>query len=240
MNRLLLSVCLVGAASTGGHTLLHINQHLPTSVQTAEPQLALAVADTAHLNDTPVHAGPQMFASAEERQWVLPKIGDQSPVPSSSEGANEEPVLVVVTLGTMLHASPNVSAAIIRFYPVGTKLHVISHEQDWFQLRDPATAQTGWIYKLYLDLADGRERVAVQDSAPAPMVRVQEHKVSVPPTRAKRRITRVQPRSRRITRYRHYAYYGGGYGYRRYGWYSHGWYGRRYGWYGHRHRRASG
>jgi hypothetical protein len=55
----------------------------------------------------------------------------------------------VVSRAAWLHAGPSVSSPIVHFYPVGTQLQVIGHEQGWFRALDPATSRTGWIYERY-------------------------------------------------------------------------------------------
>jgi hypothetical protein len=48
----------------------------------------------------------------------------------------------------------------VHLYPVGTELKVIGHEQGWFNVLDPATSRTGWIYeKYYLDAIPGPGQV---------------------------------------------------------------------------------
>jgi hypothetical protein len=55
----------------------------------------------------------------------------------------------VVSRAAWVHAGPSVSSPIVHGYGVGTELKVIGHEQGWFQILDPTTSRTGWIYDRY-------------------------------------------------------------------------------------------
>ena len=76
----------------------------------------------------------------------------------------EEEIWFVVSRAARLHTRPSVSSPIAQFYPVGTELKLISHEQGWFQVSDPVTLRQGWIYdKYYLEAirGPGQTQVAV-------------------------------------------------------------------------------
>jgi hypothetical protein len=84
-----------------------------------------------------------------------------APVP---KGENEEANWVFVIRGA--HAGPSVTSRITHFYPVGTELKLVGHEQGWFLVSDPATLRQGWIYeKYYLEAirGPGQTQLAVQD-----------------------------------------------------------------------------
>ena len=110
----------------------------------------------------------------------------------------EEAIWFVVSRAARLHTCPSVSSPIAQFYPVGTELKLISHEQGWFQVSDPATSRQGWIYgKYYLDAirGPGQTRVAVQElpsaarlalAAPKPVSRVKK-------PRPQQKITKTRP-----------------------------------------------
>ena len=93
----------------------------------------------------------------------MKKLQDQSMGPSISQYTvalaaaapaswPEEEIWFVVSRAARLRTRPSVSSPIAQFYPVGTELKLISHEQGWFQVSDPATSRQGWIYgKYYLE-----------------------------------------------------------------------------------------
>src|SRR4029453_2428919 len=82
----------------------------------------------------------------------------------------KEAIWFVVSRPARLHAGPSVSSPIVHVYPVGPELKLISYDQGWFQVSDPATLRQGWIYEKYYLQAipgPGQTRVAVQES-PSP------------------------------------------------------------------------
>jgi hypothetical protein len=82
----------------------------------------------------------------------------------------KEAIWFVVSRAARLHAGPSVSSRITHFYPVGSELNLVGHEQGWFLVSDPATLRQGWIYeKYYLEAirGPGQTQLAVQD-VPSP------------------------------------------------------------------------
>ena len=80
----------------------------------------------------------------------------------------EAEIWFVVSRAARLRTCPSVSSPIAQFYPVGTELKLISHEQGWFQVSDPVTLRQGWIYdKYYLEAirGPGQTQVAVLKSS---------------------------------------------------------------------------
>ena len=111
----------------------------------------------------------------------------------------EEEIWFVVSRAARLHTRPSVSSPIAQFYPVGTELKLISHEQGWFQVSDPVTLRQGWIYdKYYLEAirGPGQTQVAVLESSttrvalaapePKPVSRVKK-------PRPQQKITKTRP-----------------------------------------------
>ena len=52
----------------------------------------------------------------------------------------EEANWVVVIRWATVHSGPSVSAPTVRFYSVGTELHLIGYRDGWFQVLDPVTS----------------------------------------------------------------------------------------------------
>ena len=78
----------------------------------------------------------------------------------------KEAIWFVVSRAARLHAGPSVSSRVTHFYPVGTELKLVGHEQGWFLVSDPATLRQGWIYERYYLQAipgPGQTQLAVQD-----------------------------------------------------------------------------
>ncbi len=111
----------------------------------------------------------------------------------------EEEIWFVVSRAARLHTRPSVSSPIAQFYPVGTELKLISHEQGWFQVSDPVTLRQGWIYdQYYLEairgpgqtqvavLKSSTTRVALAAPEPKPVSRVKK-------PRPQQTITKTRP-----------------------------------------------
>ena len=60
-----------------------------------------------------------------------------------------------VRLAARVHGNPSVSSPTIRFYQPGTTLQVVSRENGWVQISDPASKESGWMLEQYLIPTDG-------------------------------------------------------------------------------------
>jgi hypothetical protein len=125
----------------------------------------------------------------------------ESSAPPISESENEEPIWVEVSRAAQVHSGPSVSAPTLRFYALGTELHLLGYEQGWFQIADPTTSQQGWIYEKYLEAirAPGQRqelshpiqstRVAFETPASKPLARAKKQQQNLeraqPPVRQK-------------------------------------------------------
>ena len=111
----------------------------------------------------------------------------------------QEAIWFVVSRAARLHAGPSVASGVTHFYPVGTELKLVGHEQGWFLVSDPATLRQGWIYdKYYLEAipGPGQTQVAVLESSttrvalaapePKPVSRVKK-------PRPQQKITKARP-----------------------------------------------
>ena len=228
MKRLLLSLCLVGAVFPG-HTRLALQtaQGPPTSVeQPIEARAVFALPGTAVLGSMPqppdsgVERAVQSFAmvgrdtkaitsgGGDTQQAALPTPGaglepSEPPVPE-----NEEANWVVVIRGATVHSGPSVSAPMVRFYSVGTELHLTDYQHGWFQVLDPVTSQRGWIYeKYYLQAIRGPGQMVAALQEPAKQEVVNARKPTPQLKRTKkigpRPAKKVQPLIASASRYRY-------------------------------------
>src|SRR5262249_31690165 len=92
-----------------------------------------------------------------------------------------EAIWVTVLLPARVHTGPSVDAPISNFYPVGTQLHATSYRNDWFEISEPGTSKSGWIYRKYLGAIGNSEpgKVALHEAQGQKPVA----KVSVPAKR---------------------------------------------------------
>lgn len=67
-----------------------------------------------------------------------------------------------VTLAARAHNAPSVSAPIVRYYRLGTRLKVVGRESGWIKVVDPTTSKEGWIYEKYLTPRKGRDQKSSQ------------------------------------------------------------------------------
>jgi SH3-like domain-containing protein len=54
-----------------------------------------------------------------------------------------------------VHNDASVSSPTLRFYQPGTALQVVSRQNGWIQITDPASGESGWVFEKYLVPADG-------------------------------------------------------------------------------------
>jgi hypothetical protein len=73
---------------------------------------------------------------------------------------------VMVLIPARVHTGPSVDTPIIQFYPVGTPLRATRYQRDWFEIIEPSTSKTGWIYRKYLGAISDSEqsKIASQEA----------------------------------------------------------------------------
>jgi hypothetical protein len=159
VKRLLLSLCVGGALLYTANTFIFVHSDLTPRIATAvapelfsapKPQNPEAQSVVARSRADAQSVRPSSKTS-QIAKTSAPLPGTQDKGESSSPPISEsEPIWVEVSLAARAHAGPSVSAPTLRFYPLGTELHLIGHEQGWFQIADPTTSEQGWIYEKYL------------------------------------------------------------------------------------------
>src|SRR5262245_63864935 len=170
MKRLLLSLCLVGVVFSG---------HTPLVIETGQaPPPAIRELIEARAVSSPLSPAipsiPQLQSTGSEQvaarsaamtrditQSLAPPRGDiqreplpagegsEPSVPPAPDTEKQEANWVVVIRWATVHSGPSVSAPIVGSYSVGTELQLTDYQQGWFQVLDPATSQSGWIYENY-------------------------------------------------------------------------------------------
>lgn len=169
MNRSLMSLCLFGAALATANALFLQRTTCPSedkeaatlssvrnvsSQKTAsstpqdkrsKAQKAVDTASAASQDDTGSLGGGEIETPSpvDETKAKPSKIGDEF-----AEWAD-------VSIAAKVHSAPSVSAPIVRYYRVGTRLRVIERQTGWTKIVDPVTSKQGWIYETYLVPRDG-------------------------------------------------------------------------------------
>ena len=60
-----------------------------------------------------------------------------------------------VVLPARVHDDASVSSPTLRFYQPGIALQVVSRQNGWIQITNPASGESGWVFEQYLVPADG-------------------------------------------------------------------------------------
>ena len=156
MNRVLLSLCLLGAALATANTLFLQGPACrsvdnETAALSSVRRVAPPPAKSSTLQDShsKAHGTAKGEASAVASQGITGSIsGDAAAKPSKIENQISE--WAEVTVAVKVRSGPSISAPIIRYYRAGAKLRVLEWRTDWTKIVDPITSKDGWIYARYL------------------------------------------------------------------------------------------
>lgn len=161
MNRVLLSLCLLGAALATANTLF-----LQGPACRAVENETAALSSAESIASQPARSStPRGEASASKD--ITGSI-DGGAEAKSSKIENETPEWAEVTVAVKVRSGPSISAPISRYYRAGTKLRVLERQTDWTKIVDPTTSKDGWIYTRYLSPSDepSQTRADLRDEPP--------------------------------------------------------------------------
>jgi len=85
-------------------------------------------------------------------------VGEKPAAAVSHQRPHQESMLVTVLLPATVHTGSSVDTPISHFYAVGTPLHATSYQNDWFEISEPGTSKSGWIYRKYLGAISNSEQ----------------------------------------------------------------------------------
>ena len=68
---------------------------------------------------------------------------------------------MTVLLPARVHTGPSVDTPVSNFYAVGTPLQATHDSNDWFEIIEPGTSKSGWIYRKYLGAISNSEQVKI-------------------------------------------------------------------------------
>ena len=81
---------------------------------------------------------------------------EAKPTSAQSDGNTYQLVeLAKVLHPAKVHGEASISSPTLRFYQAGTALQVVSRQNGWVQVTDPASGQGGWVFEQYLAPAEG-------------------------------------------------------------------------------------
>jgi hypothetical protein len=164
MNRLLLSLCLLGAGLATANTLLlqrsacsAVDNKIAalSSVKTIAPPNA--PGSTPQRLEARKATDKALAVASQDITGSLRGDGTTGPGPLDKVEKTGKQIAewAEVSVAAKVHTEPSVSAPIVRYYQVGTKLRVLERQADWTKIVDPVTSKQGWIYGKYLILKDG-------------------------------------------------------------------------------------
>jgi len=160
MNRVLLSLCLLGAALATANTLL-VQGPACRSLANETPGLNSARNTTPPSGkSSTLPAEDAKNAAVASSQDITSSIRKDETTPKAPSAAklskieNHVSEWAEVTVAVKVRSGPSISAPIIRYYRAGAKLRVLGRQTDWTKIVDPATSKNGWIYARYLSPID--------------------------------------------------------------------------------------
>jgi hypothetical protein len=114
------------------------------------------------------------LTQSSQEQTVGPNYQPAAPdgkvVVLEAGGPEQEPFeWAKVMLAARVHSEASVSSAIVRFYPPGTELRIMSRKDGWLQLSDPVTQESGWVFDKYLASIDGPSPTQAAESNTEPL-----------------------------------------------------------------------
>jgi len=94
---------------------------------------------------------------------VIPSETNASP--ELGRAAYMPPESAKVTIAARAHSAPSISSPILHFYPRGMTLQVLARENDWVQVIDRASGESGWVLDQYLiETESGGTQTALETS----------------------------------------------------------------------------
>ena len=100
----------------------------------------------------PVTSHPAVTPASSSRstgfEAIPPTIGPDGTASQPIEWAR-------VILAARAHDDASVSSPTLRFYQPGTALQVVSRQNGWVEITDPASGERGWVFERYLAQVDG-------------------------------------------------------------------------------------
>lgn len=169
MNRSLMSLCLFGAALATGNALF-LQRTTCSSEDKKTPATLSSVRNVSSQKaasfkpqDKPSKAQKAADTASAASRDVTGSLGGEIETPGPVDKTEAKPSKIGdefaewadVSIAAKMHSAPSVSAPILRYYRVGTRLRVIERQTGWTKVVDPVTSKQGWIYEKYLVPRDG-------------------------------------------------------------------------------------
>jgi hypothetical protein len=148
MNRLVLVPCIVvacyvAAASYFASYLVH---------ELDRPRVGFQIPTFVSNREEIQKESSSQRPSSVHPSYEIPNkpVGEKPAAAVLPARPRQESMLVTVLFPARVHTGPSVDTPISHFYAVGTSLHATSYQNDWFEISEPGTSKSGWIYRKYL------------------------------------------------------------------------------------------
>jgi hypothetical protein len=111
---------------------------------------------------------PQPMLAADDRTASV----DRASAPETDTPKRQAAEWARITLSARAHSEASLSSPTVRVHPPGTELQILGHTNGWFQLLDPKTQEVGWVFYKYLHSIDrpSRSQPTVEARAEPPPV----------------------------------------------------------------------
>src|SRR6516225_9120788 len=172
MNRLVLVPCIVVASyvALASYVTLPIVHEFSRSSVGFKMPISISNRDELQREPSSQPRNPVQISAEVPNEG---KMITKSPAAVSTERPHQDALWVTVLLPARVHTGPSVDTPISQFYPVGTPLRATRYQNDWFQISEPGSSPSGWIYRKYLGAISNSERgkVASQEAQQHPVDR---------------------------------------------------------------------
>ena len=161
MNRLVLVPCIVVACyvAVASYTAAYIASYIEHGLDRSRVGFKIP-AFASKRGDLQKESRPQQPSSAHPFYQVpnKPAAINEKTAAVSPERPHQESMLVMELLPARVHTGPSVDTPISHFYAAGTPLQATRYRNDWFEITEPGTSQSGWIYRKYLGAINNSEQ----------------------------------------------------------------------------------
>ena len=177
MNRLVLVPGIVVACyvAVAAYTAAYIEHELD------RPRVGFKIPTFVSTRGETQNASSSQQPSSIRVSYEVPKpvaINAEPAAAVSPERPHQESMLVTVLLPARVHTGPSVDTPVSNFYAVGTPLQATHDSNDWFEIIEPGTSKSGWIYRKYLGAISNSEQVKIASQEAQKQIPVA--KVTVP------------------------------------------------------------
>ena len=160
MNRLVLVPCIVVASYVASYVL---HEFTRSRVELNSPTVIANLEEIHKDSNSPTKQTKSVLSYEVTNN---PVAITERPAHSVLPTPSRESTWVMVLLPARVHTSPSVDTPTIHFYAVGTPLRAVRYRNDWFEITEPSTSKSGWIYRKYLGAISNSEqgKIASQEA----------------------------------------------------------------------------